>query len=123
MSDINNKSYKISDINKITDTTKVRVWVDIINKLLDDSSDKEYIFKAISKSGTDTYNFENAKNLPSDFYFEPDANYIVTYGGIVLQPDDYSLNARQLKFVNGAPLENDYLITIRYVGKSVKVGE
>ena len=110
------KETKISNIEKINDSTKVRIWVDIINKLLDDSSEKEYIFKAYSENGKATYDFGSAVGLPSDFQFFDD-NYVVTYGGVVLQPDDYSLIGQTLTFVNGAPTESDYLITIRYVGK------
>ena len=114
------KEKKLNDIEKITENTKVKVWVDIINKLLDDGADKEYIFKAYSVKGQDSYNFGNVVGMPNDFVFE-DGNYIVTYGGIILQPDDYSLSGKILRFTNGAPTESDYLITVRYEGKKDEV--
>ncbi len=113
---ITDKNTRITDIDKIDSSTKVRVWVEIINKLLDNETDKEYIFKAYSVTGQDTYDFEQSVGVPSNFKF-PEGNYTVTYGGVVLQPDDYSFTGKVFKFVNGAPSESDYLITIRYEGK------
>lgn len=106
---------RLRDIPKINSTTKVKIWVEIINRLLDDGSSREYIFKAYSIAGIDEYVFSDIEGLPENYIF-PEGNYVVTYGGAILQPDDYQIKNKSLKFVNGPPLENDYLITIRYEG-------
>ena len=108
---------KLSNINPIDTSTKVRVWVDIINRLLYTGQINEYIFKTYSVKGQDTYSFGDVEGLQTNFTF-PEGNYTVTYGGIVLQPDDYKLSGVNLIFVNGAPMESGYLITVRYEGMS-----
>ena len=114
------KTKKLSEIDKITESTKVKVWVDIINKMLDEGQDKEYVLNAYSVPGKSEYDFSDAVGLPSSFQFF-DGNYIVTYGGIVLQPDDYSLIGKKLIFTNGATPEEGYLITVRYEGRKNEI--
>lgn len=102
-------------INKIGETTKVIQWVEYINKSFDDLNEREYIFSTYSIAGIDTYDFSNES--PNNFTFDSDIKkYVVTYGGVVIQPDDYELKGKTLKFINGPAMENDYLITVRYVG-------
>lgn len=111
------KNKKFSEIETISNSTKVKVWVDIINRTIQENKSREYIFNALSVKGQAIYDFSTAVGIPDRFQFFDDDNYIVTYGGIVLQSDDYKLYSTAIEFINGAPLEDDYLITIRYMGK------
>ena len=106
-------------IPKIEPTTKVKEWVDRINLSFDEIRKEEYCWTAVSKAGQDAYEFvlANGDKEVALKRFDPNAQYTVQYGGVILEPEDYSLEGTTLTFVNGPAMENGYAIIVRYVGQ------
>jgi hypothetical protein len=98
----------MSILQKITDTTKVREWVERINVIIDELTLKSYVWESVSKKGVATYTFSKP--------FPVNSKFVVTYASIELYEGDYEMDGVYLTFVNGAPLEDGYPIKIRYIG-------
>lgn len=107
-------------IPKIEPTTKVKEWVNRINKSFDEIRVRECCWKTVSVANKDTYVFPVAAGDKEVELkkFNPDAQYSVQYGGVILDPRDYRLSETQLKFVNGPPLENGYAIIVRCISQA-----
>lgn len=104
-------------IAKIEPTTKVKEWVDRINLSFDEMRKYEYCWKAVSKINQSVYDFaladgDSERQLKE---FDPNGQYSVQYGGVILDPEDYKLEGTTLTFVNGPALEEDYSIIVRYI--------
>ena len=95
------------NLEKITDTTKVRVWVERINDMIDIVSLKNYVWETTSVKGKKDYQFDNP--------FPSNAKYSVIYASIELYDSDYIIEGNVLSF-NEAPMEDNYPIKIRYIG-------
>ena len=98
----------MSVIQKITETTKVREWVNRINAMIDLLTLKSYVWETVSVKGQDVYAFSQP--------FPTNSKFSVTYASIELYESDYSLDGVNLTFTNGAPMETGYPIKIRYIG-------
>ena len=97
----------MANIEKITETTKVREWVERINDIIDEVSLREYVWETVSEYGKQEYTF--AKVFPTN------SKFIVTYASIELYESDYTLEGTTLTFISPT-LEDGYPIKIRYVG-------
>lgn len=97
-------------MNKITDTTKVREWVKIINELIDVVDERNQQWETISKIGVATYEFQNTFPLNSKFS--------VIYASIELDERDYIIEGNRITFIEPT-LEEGYPIKIRYVGSKL----
>ena len=95
------------NIEKITDTTKVREWVNRINALIDLLINKSYQWETISVKGQKEYTFEQS--------FPENSKFSVTYASVELYESDYKLLGKTLTFIE-PPSEEGYPIKIRYIG-------
>lgn len=96
-------------LQKITEITKVREWINIINTLVDAVTLKSYVWETVSEIGRKEYSFPNSTPFP------PNSRFIVTYASIELYEDDYVINGNTITFISPT-LEKDYPIKIRYIG-------
>lgn len=94
-------------IDKITETTKVREWVNRINSIIDDITLRGYTWETMSVKGKQEYTF--AKNFPAN------SRFIVTYASVELYESDYTLDGNTLRFISPTS-EEGYPIKIRYIG-------
>jgi hypothetical protein len=106
-------------IAKIEPTTKVKEWVNRINLSFDEIRKGEYCWTAVSKANQAVYDFslaggDSERNMK---LFDPNCQYSVQYGGVILDPEDYKLEGTTLTFVNGPALENGYAIIVRYISQ------
>lgn len=97
-------------MNKITETTKVREWINRINDLIDAIGLKNYSWDTVSVKGKSVYTFDKNKFKT----FSPSAEYVVMYAGIELNPKDYTISGDTLTF-NFPPEEDGCSIRIRYL--------
>jgi hypothetical protein len=97
-------------MNRITNTTKVREWVDIINKLIDVVEERNQQWETTSKRGVDTYEFIDT--------FPLNAKFSVIYASIELDEADYKIEGNKIIFIEPTP-EEGYPIKIRYVGSKL----
>lgn len=95
---------------KITETTKVREWVNRINEIIDAISLKNYSWDTVSVKGNVSYTFDKNKFKT----FSPNAEYIVMYAGIELNPKDYTISGDTLTF-KLPPEEDGCPIRIRHL--------
>ena len=111
-------------IQKIEPTTKVKEWVKRINLSFDEIRRHEIFWTTTSVVGQSEYEFEIATGDPELAMkrFDPNAQYSVQYGGVILVPEDYSLSGNKLTFVNGPAMENGYPIIVRYIARGVAQG-
>lgn len=94
-------------LEKITETTKVRKWVEIINSIVDYLSVKSNVWETTSVIGQKIYKFETP--------FPADSIYTVTYASIELYESDYVIKGNTIEFIEPTP-EGGYPIKIRYIG-------
>lgn len=97
-------------MNKITETTKVREWINRINELIDEIGLKSYSWDTVSVKGKSVYTFDKNKFKT----FAPNSEYIVMYSGIELNPKDYTISGDTLTF-KFPPEEDGCSIRIRYL--------
>lgn len=97
----------MSIIEKITETTKVREWVNRINSLIDLLNTKSYQWETVSVKGQQEYTFEQS--------FPTNSKFTVTYASVELYESDYTLLGKTLTFIE-PPSEDGYPIKIRYIG-------
>jgi len=104
-------------IQKIEPTTKVKEWVNRMNQSFEEVRRREMCWSAVSKSGQSVYEFVIPNDDPEQDFkkFDVNGQYIVQYGGVVLDPRDYLLEGTKLTFVNGPCMEDDYAIVVKYV--------
>ena len=95
------------NIEKITDTTKVREWVNRINALIDLLTNKSYQWETLSVKGQKEYTFEQS--------FPENSKFSVTYASVELYESDCKLLGKTLTFIE-PPSEEGYPIKIRYIG-------
>lgn len=99
-------------IDKITDSTKVRYWIERINEIIDKINATNYSWDTTSVEGKPEYKFntseENSIPLPVG------GEYIVYYAGVELHPDDYTVNGDTLTFTE-APKESGCSIRVRFL--------
>jgi hypothetical protein len=96
-------------IDKITNNTQVRYWIDRINKIIDKINVMNYSWDAESIEGTLQYEFPTPAYEPM-----PEGEYVVYYSGIELHPDDYTVNSNTLTFAE-APKESGCSIRVRFL--------
>ena len=106
-------------IAKIEPTTKVKEWVNRINRSFDEIRKREYRWTAVSVVGKETYDFAvSAGDKETTLKrFDAGSQYTVQYGGVILEPEDYKLEGTTLTFVNGPTMEEGYAIIVRYAGQ------
>lgn len=106
-------------IAKIEPTTKVKEWVKRINYSFDEIRRGEICWKTVSVAGQANYQFPVSSSDSEMLLksFDPNFQYSVQYGGVMLLPEDYRLSGNTLKFVNGAPMESGYQIIVRWIGR------
>lgn len=90
----------MSIFNKIQETTKVKVWIERINEIIDYITGKETFYEGVIKPGEQDYTFVDTNSNASN-------RYIVTYAGVVLHNEDYVIKKENggltLSFVNEIP--------------------
>ena len=98
-------------LTKLTETTKVRVWLERINQLVDEVNIKNYSWDTVSIANQASYTFSKAtyREMPKD------SEFVVYYSGIELDKADYTINGNVLTFTS-APEENGCPIRVRYLG-------
>ena len=97
-------------LTKLTETTKVRVWLERINQLIDEVNIKNYSWDttSVANQASYTFNKEIYREMPVN------AEYVVYYSGLELDKADYTINGNVLRF-SSAPEENGCPIRVRYL--------
>lgn len=97
-------------LTKLTETTKVRIWLDRINELIDGFNIKNYSWDTTSIRGESSYTFSKStyREMPIN------AEYVVYYSGLELDKADYTINGNVLKFTS-PPEEDGCPIRVRYL--------
>jgi hypothetical protein len=95
-------------LTKLTETTKVKMWLDRINELVDATNSKNYSWDTVSIKNQSSYTFNTSQFMQMPI----NAEYVVYYSGIELHKDDYSINGNVLKFTS-PPEEDGCSIRVR----------
>jgi hypothetical protein len=98
-------------LTTINDKTKVRVWLERINDLVNGLNIKNYSWDTTSIKGQPSYTFSKSLNYRE---MPPDSEYVVYYSGIELDKDDYKIEGDVLTFTS-APEEDGCSIRVRYL--------
>ena len=97
-------------LTTINEQTKVRVWLERINDLVNGLNIKNYSWDTTSIKGQASYTFSKSLN-----YREmPAAEYVVYYSGLELDKADYKIEGNVLTFTS-APEEDGCSIRVRYL--------